>query len=69
MGWKQQIVYIVKACTQVLWLAIRPIRRTEEVYGMVGLVVTVAILLGLAGAALAGAFAPSPLPDHHPDGL
>lgn len=49
-----------------LWLAIHPLRRTEEWWGIIGMVATVLIILGVVGAGIAGVVAPSPLPDPSP---
>ncbi len=48
------------------WLAIRPIRKSEEVAGVLGLIVTFLIILGLVGASVVGWLAPSPLPEPSP---
>lgn len=49
-----------------LWLAISPIRKTEEVAGVLSLLVTFLIILGVVGAGFVGWLAPSPLPDPSP---
>ncbi len=48
------------------WLAIHPIRKSEEVVGMLGFIVTFLIVLGLVSVSVVAWFAPSPLPEPSP---
>ena len=59
----RDIIYIfVRFC----WLAIHPIRKSEEVVGVLGLIVTSLIVFGLVSAGVVGWLAPSPLPEPSP---
>jgi hypothetical protein len=49
-----------------LWLAISPIRKTEEIAGVLSLLVTLLVILGVVGAGFVGWLAPSPLPQPSP---
>ena len=60
------ILGIVKIFIRFCWLAIHPIRKSEEVVGVLGLIVTFLIVFGLVGAGVVGWFAPSPLPEPSP---
>lgn len=60
------ILRIFRVFLRFCWLAIHPIRKSEEVVGMLGFIVTFLIFLGLIGAGVAGLFAPSPLPEPSP---
>ena len=58
MDWKRWL----KSPCLFIWLAIHPLAKTEQWWGWMGFGLTVFILLGIGTAALAGAYAPSPLP-------